>query len=204
MPPHWRDKGPFAPTKAWATGQVISLREAAKQLADRSEKGASAASLQDALTKVQGHGAVVKILFNNIGADVAKSVDGDVAALTDAVGKNDKGKIGSTAKNLANTMQGQAAKVAGREFDAATTKKLMTDLAAAGDTLGAAGLRAAEQGAFGMDRLYAAYSKSPGQSANKATEMALDKLYEALPEDPKKFDAKAYGAAVKSFGDTIK
>src|SRR5262249_7860162 len=49
MPPHWRDKGAFAPTKAWATGQVISLREAAKQLADRAEKGGSAASLQDAL-----------------------------------------------------------------------------------------------------------------------------------------------------------
>ena len=204
MPPHWRDKGPFAPTKAWATGQVISLREAAKQLADRAEKGATAGQLQDALAKVQGHGAVVKILFNNIGADVAKSVDGDVAALTDAVGKGDKGKIGSTAKNLTSTMQGQAAKIAAREFDAATTKKLMQDISAAGDTLGATGLRAAEQGAFAMDRLYAAYSKSPGQTVNKASEGALDKLYEALPEDPKKFDAKAYGAAAKGFGDTVK
>src|SRR4029434_8550241 len=101
---------------------------AAKQLADRAEKGASAASLQDALTKVQGHGAVVKILFNNIGADVAKSVDGDVAALTDAVGKNDKGKIGSTAKNLANTMQGQAEKVAGREVADGNTTELTQHL----------------------------------------------------------------------------
>jgi len=204
MPPHWRDKGPFAPTKAWATGQVISLREASKQLGERAEKGASAAALQDALSKVQGHGAAVKILFANIGPDVQKSVDGDVAALTDAVGKNDKGKITATTKNLAGTMNAQAPKVAGREFDAATTKKLMSDFAAAGDSLGAAGMRAAEQGAFAMDRLYGAYSKSPGQKDNKATEAALDKMYDSLGDDPKKFDAKAYSTAVKGFADTIK
>ena len=204
MPPHWRDKGPFAPTKAWATGQVISLREASKQLGERAEKGVSPAAVKDALQKVQGHGAAVKILFANIGPDVAKSVDADVAALTDAVGKNDKGKITSTAKNLSGTMQGQAAKVAGREFDAASTKKLMTDFAAAGDSLGAAGMRAAEQGAFAMDRLYGAYSKSPGQKDNKATEAALDKVYDSLGEDPAKFDAKAFSAAVKTFADTIK
>ena len=204
MPPHWRDKGPFAPTKAWATGQVISLREASKQLGDRAEKGASAAALQDALSKVQGHGAAVKILFANIGPDVQKSVDGDVAALTDAVGKNDKGKITSTAKNLAGTMNAQAPKVAGREFDAASTKKLMSDFAAAGDSLGAAGMRAAEQGAFAMDRLYGAYSKSPGQSENKAASAALDKVFDSLGDDPAKFDAKGFSAAAKSFGDTVK
>src|ERR1051325_519075 len=204
MPPHWRDKGPFAPTKAWATGQVISLREAAKQLADRAEKGAAAPSVADALSKVQGHGAVVKILFNNFDPAVAKAVDGDITALSDAVGKADKGKIGSTAKSLANAMNAQAPKVAGREFDAATTKKIMSDLAASGDALGAAGMRAAEQGAMAMDRLYGAYSKSPGQKDNKATETALDKMYDALGDDPKKFDAKAYGTAVKAFGDTIK
>ncbi len=204
MPPHWRDKGPFAPTKAWATGQVISLREAAKQLADRAEKGAAAPSLNDAMSKVQGHGAVVKVMFATVDAGVGKAVETDIAALADAVSKADKGKIGSTAKNLANAMNAQASKVAGREFDGPSTKKIMSDMAAAGDALGAAGLRAAEQGAFAMDRLYGAYSKSPNQKENKATEAALDKLYESLPEDPKKFDAKAYSAAVKTFGDTIK
>ncbi|HEY2993768.1 MAG TPA: multiheme c-type cytochrome, partial [Methylomirabilota bacterium] len=41
MPPHWRDKGTWAGTKAWATGQLISLREAAKQLGDRAAGNAS-------------------------------------------------------------------------------------------------------------------------------------------------------------------
>jgi len=101
-------------------------------------------------------------------------------------------------------MNAQAPKVAGREFDAATTKKIMTDLASSGDALGAAGMRAAEQGAMAMDRLYGAYSKSPNQKENKATETALDKMYDSLGDDPKKFDAKAYGTAVKAFGDTLK
>ena len=201
MPPHWRDKGTFAPTKAWATGQVISLREAAKQLGERS--GASGALLTDALGKVQGHGAVVKVLFGVVDPAVAKSVEGDVATLTEAVAKGDKAKVAATAKNLQSTMQAQAAKVAGREFDAAQTKKLLGDLSGSGDALAAVGVRAAEQGAMALDRLYSAYSKSPGQSANPASGKALDAMFATL-DDPKKFDAKAYSGAAKTFNDTVK
>ena len=201
MPPHWRDKGPFTPTKAWATGQVIALREAAKQLADRS--GSSGQLLTDALGKVQGHGAVVKVLFGVAGPDVQKQVESDVATLTDAVGKSDKAKIAATAKSLAGAMNTQAPKVAGRDYDAAATKKILTDLSSSGDAIGAIGPRAAEQAAMAMDRLYSAYSKSPGQKADKAAGDALDKMFGTL-DDPKKFDAKTFSAAAKSFGDTLK
>ena len=201
MPPHWRDKGPFAPTKAWATGQVISLREAAKQLGDRAN--ASGPLVTDALSKVQGHGAVVKVLFGVVDPAVQKSVETDVATLTDAVSKGDKAKIAATSKSLATAMNGQAAKVAARDFDAAATKKLLGDLAASGDALGAVGPRAAEQGAMAMDRLYSAYSKSPGQKADKAAGDALDKMFGTL-DDPKKFDAKTFSGAAKTFGDTVK
>ena len=100
-------------------------------------------------------------------------------------------------------MNGQAAKVAARDFDAAATKKLLGDLAASGDALGAVGPRAAEQGAMAMDRLYSAYSKSPGQKADKAAGDALDKMFGTL-DDPKKFDAKTFSGAAKTFGDTVK
>jgi hypothetical protein len=203
MPPHWRDKGAFAPTKAWATGQVISLREAAKQLGDRAAGNASGQLLTDALGKVQGHGSVVKVLFAAVAPDVQKSVDADVAALAEAVGKGDKAKITATAKNLAGTMQAQAAKVAARDFDAAATKKLLADISGAGDAIGTAGIRAAEQAAMAMDRLYSAYSKSPGQKPDKAASDALDKMFATL-DDPKKFDGKTFSAAAKSFGATLK
>jgi nitrate/TMAO reductase-like tetraheme cytochrome c subunit len=201
MPPHWRDKGPFTPTRAWATGQVIALREAAKQLGDRS--GASGALLTDALGKVQGHGAVVKVLFGVAAPDVQKQVESDVATLTEAAGKGDKAKIAATSKSLAAAMNTQAPKVAGRDYDAAATKKILTDLSSSGDAIGAIGPRAAEQAAMAMDRLYSAYSKSPGQKADKAASDALDKMFGTL-DDPKKFDAKTFSAAAKSFGDTLK
>jgi nitrate/TMAO reductase-like tetraheme cytochrome c subunit len=201
MPPHWRDKGPFTPTRAWATGQVIALREAAKQLGDRS--GASGALLTDALGKVQGHGAVVKVLFGVAAPDVQKQVESDVATLTEAAGKGDKAKIAATSKSLAAAMSTQAPKVAGRDYDAAATKKILTDLSSSGDAIGAIGPRAAEQAAMAMDRLYSAYSKSPGQKADKAASDALDKMFGTL-DDPKKFDAKTFSAAAKSFGDTLK
>jgi hypothetical protein len=203
MPPHWRDKGTWAGTKAWATGQVISLREAAKQLGDRAAGNASGALLTDALGKVQGHGTVVRVLLGVAGADAQKSVEADIAALTDAVGKGDKAKISATAKNLVGTLNAQAPKVAAREFDQVSTKKIMTDIAGSADAIGAVGVRGAEQAAMALDRLYSTYSKAPGQKADKAAGDALDKMFGTI-EDPKKFDAKGFSAAAKTFGDTVK
>jgi hypothetical protein len=203
MPPHWRDKGTWASTRTWSTGQVISLREAAKQLGDRASGNASAALLNDALAKVQGHGAVVRVLLGAVAADAQKSVETDVAALTDAVGKGDKAKIAATSKNLVATMNAQAPKVATKEWDQASTKKIMSDIAASGDAIGGVGIRGAEQAAMALDRLYSGYSKAPGQKADKAAGDALDKMFGTI-EDPKKYDGKAFGAAAKSFGDTIK
>jgi cytochrome c551/c552 len=203
MPPHWRDKGTWAGTKAWATGQVISLREAAKQLGDRAGANASAQLLNDALAKVQGHGAMVRIVMAAVAPDVGTSVEGDVATLTDAVAKGDKGKIAATARNLQSSMNAQAAKVAARDFDQASTKKFMSDVAGGADVIGSTGLRAAEQGAMALDRLYSAYSKAPGQKVDPAASKALDAMFATL-DDPKKYDAKAYGSAAKAFAETLK
>jgi hypothetical protein len=203
MPPHWRDKGTWAGTKAWATGQVIALREAAKQLGDRAGGSASGQVINDALGKVQGHGAMVRVILAIVAPDAQKSVEGDVATLTDAVAKGDKAKIGSTAKSLQTTTQAQAPKVAARDYDQASTKKLLADISGSGDAIGATGLRAAEQAAMALDRLYSTYSKAPGAKPDPAASKALDTMFGTL-EDPKKYDAKAFGAAAKSFNDTIK
>jgi hypothetical protein len=203
MPPHWRDKGAWAPTRAWATGQVISLREAAKQLGDRASGNASPQLLNDALGKVQGHGAVVGVLFGVAAPDAQKSVQSDVAALTDAVGKGDKAKVAAIAKNVQGSMSAQAPKVAAREFDEASTRKLLADLVAASDAIGGVGVRGAEQGAMALDRLYSAYSKAPGKQAVKAAGDALDRMFGTI-EDPKKYDARKFATEAKAFGDAIK
>lgn len=202
MPPHWRDKGAWAGSKAWATGQVISLREAAKQLGDRAAANASGALLTDALGKVQGHGAVVRVLLGVVAADAQKSVEADIAALADAVGKGDKAKVTATAKNLIATMNAQAPKVAAREFDQASTRKIMGDIAGSGDAIGAVGVRGAEQAAMALDRLYSTYSKAPGQKPDKAVGDALDRMFGTI-EDPKKFDGKKFAAEAKAIGDAL-
>jgi hypothetical protein len=202
MPPHWRDKGTWAGTKAWATGQVISLREAAKQLGDRAAGNASGQLLTDALGKVQGHGAVVRVLMGVAAPDAQKSVEADVATLAEAVAKGDKPKVAATAKNLQATMNQQAPKVAAREFDQASTRKIMADIAGSGEAIGTTGLRAAEQAAMAMDRLYNAYSKAPGQKADKAAGEALDRMFGGI-EDPKKMDCKKFVADAKAFGDSL-
>ena len=202
MPPHWRDKGTWAGVKSWATGQVISLREAAKQLGDRASGNASGALLTDALGKVQGHGAVVRVLLGVVAADAQKSVEGDIAALTEAVGKGDKAKVAATAKNLAATMNAQAPKVAAREFDQASTRKILGDIAGSGDAIGAVGVRGAEQGAMALDRLYSTFSKAPGQKADKAVSDALDRMFGTI-EDPKKYDAKKFASEAKAVGDAL-
>lgn len=202
MPPHWRHKGTWAGTKAWATGQVIALREAAKQLGDRAAGNASPQLLKDAVATLRGHGVVVRLLLGVVAPDVQKSVEGDVAALVDAVGKGDTGKIAATAKNLMATMNQQAPSVAVREFDEAATRKLMGDIAASGEAVGAAGIRAAEQAAMAMDRLYSTYSRAPGQKADKAASDALDRMFRGI-EDPKKFDGKKFAADAKSFGAAL-
>ncbi len=202
MPPHWRDKGAWAGSKAWATGQVISLREAAKQLGDRAAGNASGPLLTDALGKVQGHGAVVRVLLGVVAADAQKSVEADIAALADAVGKGDKAKVGATAKNLANTMNQQAPKIAAREFDQASTKKIMGDIAGSADAIGTVGVRGAEQAAMALDRLYSTFSKAPGQKPDKAVGDALDRMFGTI-EDPKKFDGKKFAAEAKAIGDAL-
>ena len=53
-----------------------------------------------------------------------------------------------------------------------------------------------------LDLLCSAYSKAPGQKADKAASDAVDKMFAAL-EDPKKFDAKTFSGAAKIFGDTL-
>ena len=129
------------------------------------------------------------VLLGVAAPDAQKSVQADIAALADAVGKGDKAKVAATAKNLQSTMNAQAAKVAGREFDEASTKKLLTDIVASGDAIGGTGVRGAEQAAMALDRLYSAYSKAPGKKADKPAGEALDRMFGTI-EDPKKFDAQ--------------
>ena len=200
MPPHWRDKGTWIDTKAWATGQVVSLREAAAQLGARAKGGVAPKLLEDALRKVQGHAAVARYVVR---PETAKSLEADVAALGGHVTKGDRAAITAAATKLVAAMNQEAPLVAGREFDEAGTKKVVQGITADADSIAGAGVRAAEQAAMALDRLYSTYSKAPGKAADKATSAALDRIFASI-EDPGKYNAKQFAAELKAFEKTFK
>jgi hypothetical protein len=200
MPPHWRDKGTWVDGKAWATGQVVSLREAARQLANRAKANASQKLLDDAMAKVNGHGSVVKFA---VGGDLAKTVEADITTLADQVKKGDKAAIQTTATKIATAMNNEAKAAATREFTQESTRKAMAGIAADVDKISEAGIRGAEQAAMALDRLYNAYSKAPGAKADKAANDALDKVFGTI-ENPAKYDAKAFATEVKAFDKSVK
>ncbi|MBI4611636.1 MAG: hypothetical protein HY726_21825 [Candidatus Rokubacteria bacterium] len=200
MPPHWRDKGTWFGTRAWATGQAISLREAMKQLADRAGKNAPEKLLAEAWQKGRGHAAVFRHLLGLVAPDAQKALAQDLGTLADLLGKGagDRAKIAATAGQAAKTVGQLAARIATREFDKAGTQALIRSIAGDGESISAVGIRGAEQAAMALDRLYTTYSKSPGEKSDKALQGVLDKLFGDI-EDPKKFDAKQFAAELKAF-----
>jgi len=200
MPPHWRDKGTWADTKAWAAGQAISLREAAKQLGTRAKSGVSAKLLDDALRKVQGHAAVIKYA---LAPAAAQTLEQDVAALADLVTKGDRAGITASATKISSAMNQEAPRLAARDWDQAGTQKLMQSITGDADAIGAVGVRAAEQAAMALDRLYNVYAKAPGNKPDKAAGDALDRVFGTI-EDPAKYDAKRFAAEVKAFEKNLK
>ena len=202
MPPHWRDQGTWFGPRAWATGQVISLREAAKQLANRAKGNASPKLLQEAAARLRGHGVMVRQVFAVLVPEAVKDLSTDLAAVADTVGKGDRAGAGTAAGHLIAAMNQQAPKIATRELDQATTKKLMVAVSGDTDAAASVGLRGAEQVVMGLDRLYAAYSSAPGQKPNKAVTDAIGRFFDILDE-PAKYDSAKFTAAVKAFRQAV-
>ena len=202
MPPHWRDQGTWFGPRAWATGQVISLREAAKQLANRAKGNATPKLVQEAAGRVRGHGVMVRQVFAVLTPEAAKDLAADLTAVADLVGKGDRTGASAAGERLVAAMNQQASKIATRELDQAATKKLLVGVSGDTDAVAAAGLRGAEQVGMGLDRLYAAYSNAPGQKPNKAVTDAICRFFDILDE-PAKFDSAKFTAAVKAFRQAV-
>jgi hypothetical protein len=205
MPPHWRDKGVWFGTAAWSTGQAITLREAMKQLAARASGNAPAPRVEEAWAKARGIAVVFRSALGLAAPDAQKSLDQDIATLSDlmAKGASDRAKIAATANQAAKTADQSAAKLASRAFDKAATQALMQAISGDADNVSAGGIRAAEQAAMALDRLYGTYSKAPGEKPDKATQASLDKLF-PMVEDPKQYNAKQFATELKAFRSSLK
>ena len=203
MPPHWRDKGTWAGTKSWATGQVISLREAARQVGARAKANAGSALMDEAMAKLRGHFIMAKHVLAVTAPQVATGIGQDVTALSDAVTKGDKATAQTLAARIATAAGQEAPKIAAREFDQATTQRIVRSVAGDADTIGAAGIKAAELAAMTLDRLTSTYFKAINVKPEKAVNDALDGMFGAL-ENPAKYDARDFVSQVKAFDKSFR
>jgi len=141
-------------------------------------------------------------VFAVLAPEAQKPLESDLAAVADSVGKGDRGAAGAAAGRLVAALTQQAPKIAGRDLDQATTKKLLVAVSGDADAASASGIRGAVQVAMALDRLYAAYSASPGQKPAKPVSDALDRLF-GLIEDPAKYDAAKFTAGMKAFRQAV-
>jgi len=203
MPPHWATKGAWTRTRIWGLGQVISLREAAKQVGARAKANASAKLMDEALSKVRGHFVIAKHLLAVTAPPVATGLGQDVAALNEAVTKGDKATAQTVAAKIATTAGQEAPKIATRDFDQAATQRLIKSVAGDADAIGAAGIKAAELAAMSLDRLSSTYFKGINAKADKSVNDALDAMFGAV-ENPAKYDAKEFMGQIKAFDKSFK
>ena len=98
---HWKDPEGYFPAKLWVNGQLVSAREAMKQVGDRAAAGATPELIKSAYDQAMGHYSVFIQLFKSgaISADVG-GLEADVQKLGQAVEAKD---------NAATTASGHAA-----------------------------------------------------------------------------------------------
>src|SRR5687767_8208025 len=151
-PPHWREPGGYFGTKIWAAGQVVCLRDAARQLAERAGGGAADKFVKEAADQTLGHLSAVKALA---GPKAAAALE---AAAADLKG-GDKQKLADAAKRIAQVAEQLMPEVAKMTADegktASALSKVVKDASVAKD----AGLRGAEQQALSLASLSGAYEK---------------------------------------------
>ena len=176
---HWRDKEPFFAAKAWAMGQVVSLRESAAQLGERMGKKADAKLIEASQNKVLAHAVLSR--------QVAKVIDPASQEAIDKALKDPKALI-AAAEALADKVN--AAKV-----DQAMTEKFIQAVAAEGEQAGNIGYSGGEQVTWSLKSLAIVLGKDGKKDVAKQMEK-IDGLYEPMG-DSTSYDKAKFVEAVK-------
>jgi hypothetical protein len=187
-PAHWREPGGYWDTKVWAAGQIVCLREAMMQLADRAGSGASDKLIKDAYNQALGH------------LDICRSfapgaLDGPAKDLKAAAG--DKAKLATLAKSIADTATKLWTPVATMTPAAANTAGAISKVAADSSIATDAGLRGAQQQALSLASLAGAMKKGGNPAGIDDVQKMIDEKLLAQVGDETTFKPDAFNAAVK-------
>jgi hypothetical protein len=179
----------------WAAGQVICLRDAMQQLADRAaDPGTSAKTLKDAYDQAVGH---LDVFRHAAGAGAAAALDGPGKELKAAA--NDKAKMGTAAKAVSDAAAKMTAGVGTFKPGEGNTAALLTKIATDTGIVTDAGMRGAEQQSLALSTLLSSYVSGKGgkvPGADEVKKMIDETLLGSL--DPTTFKPEAYSASLKA------
>jgi nitrate/TMAO reductase-like tetraheme cytochrome c subunit len=180
QPKHWRERpedAGFGHVRIWAVGQIVCMRDAMQQLADRAKAAdTKPETLKDALAQALAHYSMVKQLVD------AKVINAGAASLDKGKDLMDALAAPETKRDAiaaaATTLSAQANVLANPSLemaaDQATTAKLLSAVAADSNVPKTLGRHGAQQQAMAIWSLYnASPSAKPDDAANKAIESLL-------------------------------
>ena len=163
-PPHWREPQGYWATKVWAAGQVVCLRDAMNQLADRAADASTDPKLlKDSYGQAMGHLMLLKHLAGGAAATQLEAVSKDLQA-ADAAG--DKAKLASAAITGADVASKMMGGVATLKPDAPTTAALIGLIVKDSSIATVAGFRGAQQQAFALNALRTSFLRGGGQKTD--------------------------------------
>jgi len=207
MPPHWTEGESFDATRAWATGQVLGLREAVLQLAHRVQANADEKWIQHAHQISQGYNLTTAILVEKIDGNLGKSIAAAMAEVGAAVaaGSPDMKRLKAAIDGgLSADLTTLSKKVAGTTFDASINGELMKAIAATTESVHEIGMSGGTLVALALDSLYRPWKsvKKPEKVAKKTAKNAIKTMLE-LVEKPENWDSNAFIESMVSFASTL-
>lgn len=188
---HWKDqKYPYFNAEQWASGQIVGVRDAMRQLASRASGGADDAAIKDAWEQAMSHAHALKALV------AAGGPGADVWAKAEAVKPGDKAAIAAAATATAAAAEAQFSAVAAFKPTKETATKAAAALAA--DEELTKSVHGVEQQAYGIYALYNAVvvSEKIAEADANGVNDSIAKLFGPL--DPKtKGKMDGYADALK-------
>jgi hypothetical protein len=195
LPKHWLENRDPPGLHTWLSGQVVGLRDAMHQLADRAKAKKDADSIKQAYQQAMSHAMVLTPAASLVGLD-AGALQSHVDALTKAASDPMAGAQALASEAAAAADMADKALPNLDHFDAAAHSadiaKILTSVASAKmrEPLGQYGM---SQQAWSISTLYNAYAAANkvADADKEATNTLIDPL---LPNEKNQTDAGAYDA----------
>ena len=224
-------KDPWIDIKTVATGQAVQLREDMRRIARSANRfwpeyaeldcfacHHSLTAAKDSWRQERGYPGrragnppynmsrfvVFQVVANDVDSAGAGQLAGDVRRVYDLVSNitADRGQIASAANAAAESADRMARRMAGVQFDAAMTMRLMKGISADADRIAAQGERSAEQAAMALDSLYIAYS-TVEKTGNEQMRAAINGLFQTF-ENQSAFTPGAFSRQMKNVSGLLR